>query len=178
MGKAEARARSDALFERLAGLERESDAYSRVRGTIIELNMPLVRFVAAGFRHRSAEPDDLLQAGTVGLIKAVDGYDHRRGVVFVTYAIPTISGEIKRFFRDTSWPVRVPRSLQELFLRVARRSAALEQELDARPPGRSSPRTCTWTPPTSPWRSTWGGPTAPTRWTRCARTARTGAAVR
>lgn len=135
MGKAEARARSDALFERLAGLERESDAYSRVRGTIIELNMPLVRFVAAGFRHRSAEPDDLLQAGTVGLIKAVDGYDHRRGVVFVTYAIPTISGEIKRFFRDTSWPVRVPRSLQELFLRVARRSAALEQELGRPPTG-------------------------------------------
>ncbi|WP_327675398.1 SigB/SigF/SigG family RNA polymerase sigma factor [Kitasatospora sp. NBC_00458] len=129
MGKAEARAVSDALFERLTALEPESAAYGYVRGTIIELNMPLVRFVVGGFRNGSAERDDLLQVGTVGLIKAVDGYDHRRGVVFVTYAIPTIAGEIKRFFRDTSWPVRVPRSLQELYLKVARRSTVLEQEL-------------------------------------------------
>ncbi|MEV4561959.1 SigB/SigF/SigG family RNA polymerase sigma factor [Kitasatospora sp. NPDC049285] len=135
MGKAEARELSDALFARLAGLERESAAYSYVRGTIIELNMPLVRFVAAGFRNRSADMDDILQVGTVGLIKAVDGYDHRRGVVFVTYAIPTISGEIKRFFRDT-WSVRVPRSLQELYLRVARTSDRLEQDLGRLPTAR------------------------------------------
>ncbi|MFG3054038.1 SigB/SigF/SigG family RNA polymerase sigma factor [Kitasatospora sp. NPDC048239] len=133
MGKTEARAASDALFERLAELPRESAAYSYVRGTIIELNMPLVRFVVAGFRNRTAEPEDLIQVGTVGLIKAVDGYDHRRGVEFVTYAIPTIAGEIKRSFRDTSWPVRVPRSLQELYLRVARRSDALEQRLGRLP---------------------------------------------
>nr|WP_190210206.1 SigB/SigF/SigG family RNA polymerase sigma factor [Kitasatospora indigofera] len=133
MGKTEARELSDALFERLAGLERGSAAYSYVRGTVIELNMPLVRFVAAGFRHRAAEPDDILQVGIVGLIKAVDGYDHRRGVEFLTYAIPTIAGEIKRFFRDTSWPVRVPRGLQELYLRVARSSDRLEQQLGRLP---------------------------------------------
>ncbi|MDQ0306133.1 RNA polymerase sigma-B factor [Kitasatospora herbaricolor] len=133
MGKTEARELSDALFERLAGLERGSAAYSYVRGTVIELNMPLVRFVAAGFRHRAAEPDDILQVGTVGLIKAVDGYDHRRGVEFLTYAIPTIAGEIKRFFRDTSWPVRVPRGLQELYLRVIRCSDRLEQRLGRSP---------------------------------------------
>ncbi|MFE5582417.1 sigma-70 family RNA polymerase sigma factor, partial [Kitasatospora sp. NPDC056531] len=61
--------------------------------------------------------------------KAVDGYDPDRGVEFVTYAIPTITGEIKRFFRDTSWPVRVPRSMQELYLTVTRGSDRLEQEL-------------------------------------------------
>ncbi|BFV60222.1 RNA polymerase sigma factor SigF [Kitasatospora sp. CMC57] len=133
MGKTEARALSDALFERLAGLERESAAYSYVRGTIIELNMPLVRFAAAGFRRGPAELDDILQVGTVGLIKAVDGYDHRRGVEFATYAIPTITGEIKRFFRDTSWPLRVPRSLQELYLRVARCSDRMEQTLGRLP---------------------------------------------
>ncbi|KQV13391.1 MULTISPECIES: SigB/SigF/SigG family RNA polymerase sigma factor [unclassified Kitasatospora] len=133
MGKTEARALSDALFERLAGLERESAAYSYVRGTIIELNMPLVRFAAGGFRRGAAELDDILQVGTVGLIKAVDGYDHRRGVEFATYAIPTITGEIKRFFRDTSWPLRVPRSLQELYLRVARCSDRLEQGLGRLP---------------------------------------------
>ncbi|WP_457033584.1 SigB/SigF/SigG family RNA polymerase sigma factor [Kitasatospora sp. P5_F3] len=133
MGKTEARALSDALFERLAGLERESAAYSYVRGTIIELNMPLVRFAAGGFRRGAAELDDILQVGTVGLIKAVDGYDHRRGVEFATYAIPTITGEIKRFFRDTSWPLRVPRSLQERYLRVARCSDRLEQGLGRLP---------------------------------------------
>ncbi|MFJ4184252.1 SigB/SigF/SigG family RNA polymerase sigma factor [Kitasatospora sp. NPDC089509] len=129
MGKCEARELSDGLFERLAELARESGEYSYVRGTVIELNMPLVRFIAARFRHRSEDMEDILQVGTVGLIKAVDGYDPHRGVEFVTYAIPTIAGEIKRFFRDTSWPVRVPRSMQELYLTVARGSDRLEQEL-------------------------------------------------
>ncbi|MFI8460686.1 SigB/SigF/SigG family RNA polymerase sigma factor [Kitasatospora sp. NPDC085464] len=133
MGKTEARALSDALFERLAGLARESHAYSYVRGTIIELNMPLVRFIAARFRHRAEDMDDILQVGTIGLIKAVDGYDPQRGVEFITYAIPTITGEIKRFFRDTSWPVRVSRSMQELYLTVARGSDRLEQELGRLP---------------------------------------------
>ncbi|MEU3567832.1 SigB/SigF/SigG family RNA polymerase sigma factor [Kitasatospora sp. NPDC036755] len=133
MGKTEARELSDALFERLAALARESHAYSYVRGTIIELNMPLVRFIAARFRHRAEDMEDILQVGTIGLIKAVDGYDPGRGVEFVTYAIPTITGEIKRFFRDTSWPVRVPRSMQELYLCVARGSDRLEQELGRLP---------------------------------------------
>nr|BFD89478.1 RNA polymerase sigma factor SigF [Kitasatospora sp. Xyl93] len=133
MGKSEARELSDALFERLSGLARETHAYSYVRGTIIELNMPLVRFIAARFRHRAEDLDDILQVGTIGLIKAVDGYDPQRGVEFVTYAIPTITGEIKRFFRDTSWPVRVPRSMQELYLSVARGSDRLEQELGRLP---------------------------------------------
>ncbi|MFD8704855.1 SigB/SigF/SigG family RNA polymerase sigma factor [Kitasatospora sp. NPDC059648] len=133
MGKTEARELSDALFERLSGLARESAAYSYVRGTIIELNMPLVRFIAARFRHRAEDMDDILQVGTIGLIKAVDGYDPRRGVEFVTYAIPTIAGEMKRFFRDTSWPVRVPRSMQELYLTVARGSDRLEQQLGRLP---------------------------------------------
>jgi RNA polymerase sigma-B factor len=133
MGKTEARELSDALFERLAGLARETHAYSYVRGTIIELNMPLVRFIAARFRHRAEDMDDILQVGTIGLIKAVDGYDPDRGVEFVTYAIPTIAGEIKRFFRDTSWPVRVPRSMQELYVTVARGSDRLEQELGRLP---------------------------------------------
>ncbi|MFB7470084.1 SigB/SigF/SigG family RNA polymerase sigma factor [Kitasatospora sp. NPDC056184] len=133
MGKSEARELSDALFERLAGLPRETHAYSYVRGTIIELNMPLVRFIAGRFRHRPEDMDDILQVGTVGLIKAVDGYDLARGVEFLTYAIPTIAGEIKRFFRDTSWPVRVPRRMQECCLSVARGSDRLEQRLGRLP---------------------------------------------
>ncbi|MFI6151409.1 SigB/SigF/SigG family RNA polymerase sigma factor [Kitasatospora sp. NPDC051170] len=133
MGTTTARELSDALFERLAGLAHETHTYSYVRATIIELNMPLVRFIAARFRHRAEDMDDILQVGTVGLIKAVDGYDPHRGAEFVTYALPTIAGEIKRFFRDTSWPVRVPRSMQELYLTVVRGSDRLEQELGRLP---------------------------------------------
>ncbi|MET8701472.1 SigB/SigF/SigG family RNA polymerase sigma factor [Kitasatospora sp. NPDC004723] len=133
MGKTEARELSDALFGRLGGLPRETHTHSYVRGTIIELNMPLVRFIAGRFRHRPEDMDDILQVGTVGLIKAVDGYDPGRGVEFVTYAIPTIAGEIKRFFRDTSWPVRVPRRMQESYLTVARGSDRLEQRLGRLP---------------------------------------------
>ncbi|MFJ5925477.1 SigB/SigF/SigG family RNA polymerase sigma factor [Kitasatospora sp. NPDC092948] len=133
MGKFEARELSDALFRRLAELPPEDPKSSYVRGTVIELNMPLVRFVAARFRHRPEELDDILQVGTIGLIKAVDGFDPDRGVEFVTYAIPTISGEIKRFFRDTSWPVRVPRSVQERYLAAARASDRLEQDLGRLP---------------------------------------------
>ncbi|MFI9270937.1 SigB/SigF/SigG family RNA polymerase sigma factor [Kitasatospora sp. NPDC052896] len=133
MGKAEARELGDALFRRLAELPPECTAHSYVRGTLIELNMPLVRFVAARFQHRSEDREDIVQIGTVGLIKAVDGYDPSRGVEFVTYAIPTISGEIKRYFRDTSWPVRVPRSVQELYLAVVHGADRLEQELGHAP---------------------------------------------
>ncbi|BAJ26547.1 MULTISPECIES: SigB/SigF/SigG family RNA polymerase sigma factor [Kitasatospora] len=133
MGKYEARRLSDALFRRLAGLNPEDPVHSYVRGTVIELNMPLVRFVASRFRHRPEELDDIVQVGTVGLIKAVDGFDPDRGVEFVTYAIPTISGEIKRFFRDTSWPLRVPRSVQERYLAAVRASDRLEQALGRLP---------------------------------------------
>ncbi|QKW24046.1 SigB/SigF/SigG family RNA polymerase sigma factor [Kitasatospora sp. NA04385] len=133
MGKYEARRLSDALFHRLAELPPEDPAHSYVRGTLIELNMPLVRFVAARFRHRPEDLDDIIQVGTVGLIKAVDGFDPDRGVEFVTYAIPTISGEIKRFFRDTSWPLRVPRSVQERYLAAVHASDRLEQSLGRLP---------------------------------------------
>ncbi|GLW57348.1 RNA polymerase sigma factor [Kitasatospora phosalacinea] len=133
MGKYEARRLGDALFRRLAELPPEDPAHSYVRGTLIELNMPLVRFVAARFRHRPEDLDDIVQVGTVGLIKAVDGFDPDRGVEFVTYAIPTISGEIKRFFRDTSWPLRVPRSVQERYLAAVHASDRLEQSLGRLP---------------------------------------------
>ncbi|WP_233289204.1 SigB/SigF/SigG family RNA polymerase sigma factor [Kitasatospora sp. MBT63] len=92
-----------------------------------------MRYVASRFRHRTEDMNDIVQSGTVGLIKAIDGYAHRRGVEFLTYAIPTIAGEIKRFFRDTSWPVRVPRTMQELYLAVARGSDRVEQELGRQP---------------------------------------------
>jgi len=133
MGKEEARALSDELFRRLSRLERETHAFSETRAAIIELNLPLVRFAASRYRHRSEAREDIVQVGTVGLIKAVDAYDPFRGVEFPTFALPTISGEIKRFFRDTSWPVRVPRGMQERYLAVTRAADKLEQRLGRAP---------------------------------------------
>src|ERR687885_399465 len=79
-------------------------------------------------RARSAELfDDLLQVGTIGLIKAIDRFDTERGVEFSTYATPTIVGEIKRHFRDRGWAIRVPRRLQELKLSLAKATSDLSQ---------------------------------------------------
>jgi RNA polymerase sigma-B factor len=129
----EARALSAALFERLCTLTQGTAEYSYVRNTLVELNLSLVKYAARRFRSRSEPLEDIVQVGTVGLIKAINRYDITRGVEFTTFALPTITGEMKRFFRDTSWAVRVPRRLQELRLDLAKVSDALEQSLGRTP---------------------------------------------
>ncbi|MFE3328906.1 RNA polymerase sigma factor SigF [Streptomyces sp. NPDC059176] len=129
----DARALSVCLFQRLNTLEEGTDDYSYVRNTLVELNLSLVKFAAARFRGRSEPMEDIVQVGTVGLIKAINRFDVERDVEFSSFALPTVIGEIKRFFRDTSWAVRVPRRLQELRLDLAKASDALEQDL-GRPP--------------------------------------------
>jgi RNA polymerase sigma-B factor len=133
MGAADARALSKTLFKRLKALEEGTHEYQYVRNTLIELNLPLVRFAAGRFRTRSEPLEDIVQVGTIGLIKAIDRFDIEREVEFPTFAMPTILGEIKRFFRDTTWSVRVPRRLQELRLRLAKASDELGQKLDRAP---------------------------------------------
>lgn len=89
------------------------------RDALVRRCLPLVRSVANGYR-RTGEPlDDLVQAGCVGLVKAIDRFDLASGHRFVSYAIPTIQGEIRRHFRDHTWAVKVPRSMQELDARIA-----------------------------------------------------------
>ncbi|WP_042368131.1 SigB/SigF/SigG family RNA polymerase sigma factor [Streptacidiphilus neutrinimicus] len=129
----ELRALSDVLLVRLAELEEGTAAYSYVRNTLVELNMSLVRAASRQFAHGREPLEDVLQVGMVGLIKAINGFDPGRGVEFTTYALPTITGEIKRYFRDTTWAVHVPRRLQELRLMLARTSDTLEQELHREP---------------------------------------------
>jgi RNA polymerase sigma-B factor len=86
------------------------------------------------FGHRERESqEDLLQVGAVGLIKAIDRFDPEREVEFTTYAVPTILGELRRHFRDTTWAVHVPRRLQELRLALAKSQDALGQRLDRAP---------------------------------------------
>jgi RNA polymerase sigma-B factor len=116
------------LFERLA---RDGDA--RDRHALVERFLPLARSLAARYQ-RSGEPfDDLLQVASLGLLKAIDGFDPNRGIAFASYAVPTILGEIKRYFRDRTWAVHVPSHLQELTLRVERAVGELAEELRRQP---------------------------------------------
>ncbi len=129
---AEMRARSLALFEQLASDISEAERAS-VRDQLVRLHLPLVEHFARRFLNRGEPFDDLLQVGTIGLIKAVDRFDLERGVEFSTYATPTIVGEIKRHFRDRGWAIRVPRRLQELRITITAATAELTQELGRSP---------------------------------------------
>jgi RNA polymerase sigma-B factor len=133
VGPLDARALSKTLFARLDSLEEGTSSYAYVRNTLVELNIALVKFAASRFRSRSEPMEDIIQVGTIGLIKAIDRFELSRGVEFPTFAMPTIIGEIKRFFRDTSWSVRVPRRLQELRLDLAKAGDELAQQLDRAP---------------------------------------------
>ncbi len=104
----------------------EGDADARAQ--LIERHLPLVRALARRFSHRGEQLDDLVQAGSLGLIKAVDRYDPGRGSSLAAYAIPTIVGEIQRYLRDSASTVRLPRRQQELAVELARQSDALAAE--------------------------------------------------
>ncbi|MDI5974533.1 RNA polymerase sigma factor SigF [Streptomyces sp. SL13] len=130
---AQVRQMSKVLFQRLAALEEGTREYQYVRGTLIELNTTLVNFAAKKFGNRPDQMEDILQVGMIGLIKAVDRYDLAYGTEFTTFAIPTIVGEIKRFFRDTSWSVHVPRRLQEMRVDLAKANDLLVFELGRTP---------------------------------------------
>jgi RNA polymerase sigma-B factor len=129
----EMRARSHALFTALSDGELSEGERSRLRDELVQLHLPLVEHFARRFLNRGEPYDDLLQVGTIGLIKAVDRFDLERGVEFSTYATPTIVGEIKRHFRDRGWAIRVPRRLQELRITITTATADLTQELGRSP---------------------------------------------
>ncbi|OWA14597.1 B/F/G family RNA polymerase sigma-70 factor [Streptomyces sp. CS227] len=133
VGPLDARALSKTLFARLETLTEGTAEFAYVRNTLVELNLALVKFAASRFRSRSEPMEDIIQVGTIGLIKAIDRFELSRGVEFPTFAMPTIIGEVKRFFRDTSWSVRVPRRLQELRLDLAKAGDELAQKLDRAP---------------------------------------------
>jgi RNA polymerase sigma-B factor len=102
--------------ELLRAYHERGDQLARER--LIEQHLPLVRALARRYAGRSEQLDDLVQVGSIGLIKAIDRFDLDRGVELTTYAIPTIIGELKRHFRDKGWSVHVPRRLKELSLQL------------------------------------------------------------
>ncbi|QEU87281.1 RNA polymerase sigma factor SigF [Streptomyces viridosporus] len=130
----DARELSRLFFRQLAVLEEGTPEYQYARNTLIEMNMSLVRFAAGRFRSRGPEEmEDIVQVGMIGLIKAIDRFELSREVEFTSFAIPYIVGEMKRFFRDTSWSVHVPRRLQEARVQLARATEELRTRLGRTP---------------------------------------------
>ena len=133
-----ARDRQDTLrlFERYQRERRAED-----RDELVRRHMRLADSVAARYRTR-AEDDDLRQVAAMALVKAVDRFDPTRGIAFSSFAVPTILGELKRYFRDLGWSVRVPRHLQDLILRMDGIGEGLTSELGRAPTVDELARAC------------------------------------
>ena len=121
------------LLSAVIMLPEGSPDRSELRRQAIEDNMAFAQRLARRFRDRGEPTDDLAQVAMVGLVNAIDGYDPSRGCEFAGYATPTIVGEIRRYFRDKGWRIKVPRRLQELRLQVNRARVELSQTMAASP---------------------------------------------
>jgi RNA polymerase sigma-B factor len=104
-----------------------------LRGVLAERYLPLARSIARRYARGSEPLDDLVQVASLGLLKALDRFDPGRGIAFSSYAVPTIAGELRRYFRDRTWTVRPPRDLQERALAVERLSEDLTRRLGSSP---------------------------------------------
>jgi RNA polymerase sigma-B factor len=104
-----------------------------LRDRLVEAHIGLVHQLARRFANRGEALDDLVQAGSIGLVKAVERFDPDHGAEFAAYASATIVGELKRHFRDKGWAVRAPRRVQELFLGLGDATSRLAQELGRSP---------------------------------------------
>ena len=130
------RRRSAELFAALRNDSAPESTRDEAREGLVHLHLPLVEHCARRFRNRGEPFEDLVQVGTIGLLKSIDRFDLEREVEFSTYATPTIIGEIKRYFRDKGWAIRVPRRLQELRMQIGATSAELTHSLGRSPTAR------------------------------------------
>ena len=115
------------MFRELGKADPDSEEFRRRRDRIIERCLPLADHIARRFEGRGESRDDLTQVARVGLVNAVKRYDVETGSDFVSFAVPTIMGEVRRHFRDNSWSVKVPRRLKELHLRLGAATSELSQ---------------------------------------------------
>ncbi|MEW2481235.1 RNA polymerase sigma factor SigF [Mycobacterium sp. NPDC051198] len=121
------------MFRELSGLSEDSPARERQRERIVARCLPLADHIARRFDGRGEPREDLVQVARVGLVNAVNRFDVEAGSDFVSFAVPTIMGEVRRHFRDNSWSVKVPRRLKELHLRLGSATAELSQRLGRAP---------------------------------------------
>src|SRR5215216_4779428 len=148
-----------------------SDGDLRAREAVIARFLPLARRLASRYLHAGEPYEDLVQVASVGLVKAVDRYDPSRGNRFVSYAIPTMLGELKRHFRDKGWSIRVPRGTQELVVKVSEAMGVLPAKLGRHRGPATSPRPSALPSKMCSRRWRWPRPTRRSRWTHPARAA-------
>jgi RNA polymerase sigma-B factor len=123
---------TDALLARAATCVDPVER-ARLLDEVVLLNLPVARGLAARYRDRGESMDDLVQVASLALVKATRGYEPDKGRGFLPYAVPTITGELRRHFRDRGWDVRPPRRVQELRLALSGAAAELSQELGRSP---------------------------------------------
>ena len=103
------------------------------REELVERFLPLARQLARRYQRQNEPLDDLMQVASMGLVKAIDRFDPARGTAFSTYAVPTILGELKRYFSDSGWAVHVPRGMQERVMKLDQASQELHRRLGRSP---------------------------------------------
>lgn len=121
------------LFDEFAALDEGDPRREEVRGELVSGHLPVARHIARRFARRGEAQEDLEQVATVGLIHAVDRFDPSQGVDFLSYAVPTITGEVRRYFRDLGWAMRVPRRLKDLHVTLSSAMSELSQRLGRAP---------------------------------------------
>ncbi|MEU0869747.1 RNA polymerase sigma factor SigF [Nocardia brasiliensis] len=124
------------LFEKIAALAEDDPRREPLRAELIERCLPLAEHIARKFAGRGENFDDLLQVARLGLVQAADRFDVERGSSFLSFAVPTIMGEVRRHFRDYTWSVRVPRRTKEIQLTIGVTVEALSQRLGRMPRAR------------------------------------------
>jgi RNA polymerase sigma-B factor len=120
------------LFTEYAGLD-DGPRRSALRETLVTGYLPLARRLAWKYRDRGVQVEDLFQVASIGLLNAVDRFDPGHGSAFLSFALPTIQGEIRRHFRDRAWSMRVPRGLKDRHLAIAKATSVLSAELNRAP---------------------------------------------
>jgi RNA polymerase sigma-B factor len=121
------------LLAEYAALAPDDPRRADLRDSLVRGYLPVVHHIAGRYRNRGEPVDDLDQVGSIGLIHALDRFDPERGLHFLTYAVPTITGEIRRHFRDRTWSVRVPRTLKDLQQPLRDAVAKLSDDLGRAP---------------------------------------------
>lgn len=121
------------LLERYAALPADHPDREKLRDELVRGFLPVAQHIARRFSNRGEPLDDLVQVATVGLINAIDRYAPDRGTDFFSFAVPTISGEVRRHFRDLGWSMRVPRRLKDLHVSINGAVSELSQSLGRAP---------------------------------------------
>ncbi len=121
------------MFEEINALDPDDPERAKLRDRVVVRCLPLAEHIARRFDGRGEAHDDLVQVARLGLVNAVIRFDVTRGSDFVSFAVPTIMGEVRRHFRDTSWAVRVPRRMKELHLALSKATGDLSQRLGRSP---------------------------------------------